>query len=566
MFKTKQFWCGLSCLGVCVMLIGNSAGTILEKNRNMVNSYLGTQTAVVEVSESDDALYTTYVADYANTDELIAAHRAMGERLSAEGSVLLKNNGALPLEKGSAVTLLGVCAETKMNFGARVGCAVKPGQNVKLGDALIEKGFQVNEQMRETYTKVCKNKVYNNANKLSPSFVGVLPGNEPKLVTAEATVEEIQKADSDYRNGFAAYQDAAIVVLGRCGTEAADYYPGETGIDPQTGARNALALTNDERALLALAKENFHRVVVLLNTANPMEIGELAADDGIDAILWIGFPGNYGTLGIASILCGETNPLGALPDVYASNSVSSPAMANFGIYTFANADEYFDTVTDRADYYLIEAEGIYTGYRYYETRYADAVMGQGNADSTVGAFDSAAGWNYGEEVTYPFGYGVSYTTFRQTLDAVTVSQQDKTVTAAVTVTNTGSVPGKSTVQLYMQAPYYVGGLEKSAVQLLDFGKTKLLAAGESETLTITADMQNMTSYDADRETYLLDAGEYYFAVGCGAHEALNSILTAQGYAERLDGQGDIACVKTWTLAECDTTTFAVTKADRKSVV
>ena len=179
MFKTKQFWCGLSCLGVCVMLIGNSAGTILEKNRNMVNSYLGTQTAVVEVSESDDALYTTYVADYANTDELIAAHRAMGERLSAEGSVLLKNNGALPLEKGSAVTLLGVCAETKMNFGARVGCAVKPGQNVKLGDALIEKGFQVNEQMRETYTKVCKNKVYNNANKLSPSFVGVLPGNEP---------------------------------------------------------------------------------------------------------------------------------------------------------------------------------------------------------------------------------------------------------------------------------------------------------------------------------------------------------------------------------------------------
>ena len=223
MFKTKQFWCRLSCLGVCVMLIGNSAGTILEKNRNMVNSYLGTQTAVVEVSESDDALYTTYVADYANTDELIAAHRAMGERLSAEGSVLLKNNGALPLEKGSAVTLLGVCAETKMNFGARVGCAVKPGQNVKLGDALIEKGFQVNEQMRETYTKVCKNKVYNNANKLSPSFVGVLPGNEPKLVTAEATVEEIQKADSDYRNGFAAYQDAAIVVLGRCGTEAADY-------------------------------------------------------------------------------------------------------------------------------------------------------------------------------------------------------------------------------------------------------------------------------------------------------------------------------------------------------
>lgn len=561
MRKNTALWRGLCCLGAFVMLLGATAGEVLEKNRNMVNSYLGTQTSVVEVTETEDALYTTYVADYANTNELIAAHRAMGERLSAEGSVLLKNNGALPLEKGSAVTMLGICAETKMNFGARVGCAVKPGQNVKLGDALLEKGFQVNQQMRDAYAKVGKNKVYNNANKLSPSFVGVLPGAEPQLLTAEPTESDLQKADGDYLKGVEAYQDAAIVVLGRCGTEAADYYPGATGIDPQTGARNVLALTNDERALIAFAKEHFQRVIVLLNTTNPMEIGELAADDGVDAILWIGFLGNYGTLGVASILCGETNPSGSLPDVYASNSVSSPTMANYGIYAFENAADYFDTALHRADYYLIEAEGIYTGYRYYETRYADCVMEKGNAASAVGAFDSASGWTYAEEVTYPFGYGLSYTTFSQTLDDVTVSMQEKTVTAVATVKNTGSVPGKTAVQLYVQLPYTEGGIEKSAVQLLDFSKTKLLAPGESETLTIVADMQNMTSYDSAEETYLLDAGEYTFAIGNGAHEALNSILASQGYAERLDGAGHAECVKAWTLSERDTTTFRVTKAN-----
>ena len=560
MFRNKAIWRGLAFLGVFVMLFGSTVGNVLEKNSNMVNSFLGTKTTAVEVSESDEPLYSTYTSDYADTNALVAAHRAMGERISAEGSVLLKNNGMLPLDKGSKVTLLGVCAETKMNYGARVGCAVKASQNVKLGDAMAEKGFEVNPQMRDAYTAAAKGKVYNNANKLSPSFVGVLPGEEPRLPTAEPGEEDLKKADPDYMSGVAAYNDAAIVVIGRCGTEAADYYPGATGIDPASGARSPLALTDSERGILTFAKSNFDKVVVLLNTANPMEVGELVADEGIDAILWIGFPGNYGSLGIASILCGETNPSGALPDVYASDSTSSPAMANFGIHTFTNASGYFDTAIHRADYYLVEAEGIYAGYRYYETRYADLVMGRGNADSQAGAFDSKAGWTYGEEVVYPFGFGLSYTTFEQTLDSVDVSLEDKTATAKVTVKNTGSVPGRTSVQLYVQAPYLEGGLEKSAVQLLDFGKTKLLGAGESETMTITADLQNMTSYDSAAGTFVLDAGDYWFAVGNGAHEALNSILTAQGFGDRLDGTGSEAAAKAWNLASRDEKTFAVTKA------
>ena len=370
MFKTKSLWRGLCFLCAFVMLVSSTAGAVLEKNRNMVNNFLGTQTSYVETSESDEPLYSTYVSDYANTDELIAAHRAMGERLSAEGSVLPKNNGALPLGSGSNVTLLGLCAETKMNYGARVGCTVKPSQNVKLGDALEEKGIHANQQMRDAYAAAAKGKVYNNANKLSPSFVGVLPGEEPQLQTAEPSVADLKKADKSVLKSIADYQDAAIVVIGRSGTEAADYYPGKTGIDPKTGARNVLALTKAEKEILDFAKENFENVIVLLNCTNPMELGEMAADEGIDAVLWIGFPGNYGNLGVASILCGETNPSGSLPDVYASDSTSSPAMANFGIFAFTNASQYFDTVADRADFYLVEAEGIYTGYRYYETRYA----------------------------------------------------------------------------------------------------------------------------------------------------------------------------------------------------
>lgn len=561
MFKNKAAWRGLACLGVFAMLFSSTVGQVLEKNKNMVNSFLGTQTSVVEVSESAEPLYTTFVSDYANMDELIEGHKAVGAELSAEGSVLLKNNGALPLAGGSNVTMFGICAETKMNFGARVGCAVKAGQNIKLGDALIEKGFGVNGQMRDIYAGIGKGKVYNNANKLSPSFVGVLPGEEVRLDMAEPTPKDLEKQDADYMTGVAAYNDAAIVVFGRGGSEAADFYPGDTGVDTKkTGSRSVLALTKDEKAILSFAKENFEKVIVLLNCVNPMEIGELANDDGVDAIMWIGFPGNYGTLGIASVLKGEVSPSGALPDVYASNSASSPAMQNYGVHAWANAAQYFDTAIDRADYYVVEAEGIYTGYRYYETRYADVVMGQGNADSTVGAFDSAAGWNYAEEVVYPFGYGLSYTTFDQTLDSVEVSVENKTVTAQVTVKNTGAVAGKTPVQFYAQAPYIAGGVEKSAVQLLDFAKTKVLEPGESETITIVADLENIASYDTAIGKYILDGGDYYFAIGNGVHEALNNMLAAQGYAGKTDAAGKADCVKSWAYAPdggCDITTFAV---------
>ena len=214
---------------------------------------------------------------------------------------------------------------------------------------------------------------------------------------------------------------------------------------------------------------------------------------------------------------------------------------------------------------IVEAENIYIGYKYYETRYFDTVMNQGNAASTVGSSTGSA-WNYDDEVTYPFGYGLSYTTFTQTLDDLNVDLDNETVTAKVTVTNTGSVAGKDVVQLYVSLPYtdydkkHV--VEKAAVQLLDYGKTAELAPGASETVTITADMQNMASWDSTADNaagtkgcYILDAGDYYFTIGNGAHEAVQNVLAAEG--QDVGGSADKA--KSWNLGAQDTTTFATTK-------
>lgn len=563
----KNLMRGSAYLCASLIFLGNTAGGVLETNRNVVDSFLGTKSYTVETGSSEGELYSTFTADYTSTDELVSAHQEMGKRLSEEGSVLLKNEGVLPLkEQQRKVTLLGLRSNAKTLYGATVGVNVPAEQNVSLTTALTEKGLSVNPVMNEVYATLASEDAFNkNVNKVSASFSGVLPGQEAAFVGAEPTAGDFARINSGYQSSFAQYGDAAIVVVGRPGTEAGDYYPGSTGIAPDA-ARNALALTKDELALIELAKDNFETVIVLVNSANAMELGTLQNDTGVDAILWIGFPGNYGMRGVAGILTGEVNPSGALPDIYASDSASSPAVANYGVMAWSNAGQYLDTAVDRGDYYLMEAEGIYTGYRYYETRYADVVMGQGNADSEVGTFDSEGAWNYAQEVTYPFGYGLSYSTFQQTLEGLSVSVEDETVSATIKVTNTGSVAGKTPVQLYAQAPYTAGGVEKSAVQLLDYSKTELLQPGQSTTVEITADLENLASYDEKQETYLLDQGTYYFTVSNGTHEAVNNILAEHGYSveDGMDAAGNAENVQTWTLEQTDTKTFG-TGADGNEI-
>jgi len=577
----KRSWLGLTSIFATLLAFLVAMGPVAETWRGTINANLGISgSRVVQDLSSENDLYT-YKSIWANTNELVAHHKDIGERMSAEGSVLLKNDGnALPMA-GANVTLFGMGAYYPF-YGGSMGSSAPEGQNVSLAEALTQKGISVNPKMQAVYEAMGSIEDEAGGGFSGPTYL-YRPGKLSNSfgVSNEVSGYEIREpSPSIYTevggynandNGFSQYSDAAIVVFSRPSSEAADYYPGALGIKEGTsaGATDPLGLDDAEREVLALAKQASDKIVVLINSNSTMEIEELKQDSEVDAILWIGTPGNYGMLGVADILSGAVSPSGHLPDTYAVVNANSPAAQNFGMIPYANQDEISDskgTYADlRAGWYYVTAESIYTGYRYYETRYADTVLGNGNASSAVGASNGSA-WAYQNEVSYPFGYGLSYTTFEQTLKSVDVDLGNRTVTAVVNVKNTGSVAGKDVVQLYVSLPYTQydidNGVEKAAIQLLDFGKTSELAPGADEDVKISVDMKYMASYDSKgAKTYILDAGDYYFTVGNGAHAAVNNVLTAlgrTGLVDELGGStsGNSANVKTWNLAALDTTTFA----------
>ena len=248
----------------------------------------------------------------------------------------------------------------------------------------------------------------------------------------------------------------ALVTLSRDNSEAADYNTKMISSDANDSFERPLALSANEKAMIALAKAHSSKVVVLLNSDNPIEIEDLKNDEGIGAIVWCGAPGMNGFLGVADVISGAVNPSGHISDTYAVRSDSAPAMVNFGVYLYTNnsksgtGDLLEDA--DKGDWYLVESEGIYTGYKYYETRYEDSVLGRANASGNAGTTNAA--WNWDDEVSYSFGYGLSYTTFEEKLNSVEVNLGGQG-TAKVTVTNTGNVAGKAVAQLYVQAPYTI---------------------------------------------------------------------------------------------------------------
>ena len=305
-----------------------------------------------------------------------------------------------------------------------------------------------------------------------------------------------------------------------------------------------------------------------------MEFKSLAEDPDIDAIVWIGYPGPYGLYGVCEGLLGDVNPSGHLGDTCATNSGAAPSMPSSGKIPWTNAADFAGD--ENVNSYLVEAEGIYAGYRYYETRYNDIVTGQNDADASKASAGTYTGadykvattagtWDYDHEVIYPFGYGLSYTTFEQTINSVSIPGDKRTATVSVTVKNTGDVAGKSVVQLYAQAPYTEydkkNGVEKSAIQLMDFEKTPELKPGASTTITMRVDMANLASYDAyGAKTYIVEDGDYYFALGEDAHDALNNVLAAQGYdtEDGMTANGDADKVHKWTWGGgVDAETFSV---------
>ncbi len=567
----------LSMSGALMGLTG-----VADQWRPIIDGALGTSSTKII---NDDK----FTSDYETSAELIQAHRDLGERMSAEGTVLLKNqNQALPLaETENRVTLLGMGSAYPF-LGGTMGSTVVGDSQINLQEALEERGFELNPTMTEIYNGLGEIQTgsFERFGNTVPIY-GHRPANfsTPYEPSEPATdlYETAQNDDSDFTESFAEYNDAAIVVISRPGSEGSDYYPGEKGIDQEVyGTDTPLGLVENEKALIELAKENFDRVIVMINSSSTMEIDELEKDDAIDAILYVGFPGAYGFLGVADILTGAVNPSGRLTDTYAVATANSPAMQNFGKIELDDLSQirfeeslmgelpatsplgsFGGDASLAADHYLIQAEGIYTGYKYYETRYYDTVVGAEKADSNVGAIDGADVWDYANEVTYDFGFGLSYTTFDQRLDAIDIDEENNKVTATVTVTNTGNVSGKFASQLYFNAPYTdynrEQNIEKAAVNLIGFEKTELLEPSESQTVTIEVDMKYMASWDSTAKDGLggdiLDGGDYYFGVGDGAHEAVNAVLAAKGH----DTDGNEAQVVSVAIGEegtVDEETFA----------
>lgn len=569
----RRVWRGVTTATASLLALSVCASTVVDGFRTDIDKFLGTKSTKLVTENSDGTDLYTFKSDYTSTTELLHGIQDVGERMSEEGSVLLKNNGALPLTKDETqkITLLGFSSYYPVQGGDMGSSLVEntgtDADTVDMVQAFKAKGFSLNQTVADMYEALqptFKSEVqswggtieYNHIT--APSTTGVFSSKEP----SQAALDGQNATWKDSMND----NNVMIVTIARSASENGSYNPGTAGVDPTQNLNQTdpLGLSDDERDLINAAvtakAANGGKVIVLLNNASAMEVQEIEDNVGVDAILQVGLPGGYGFYGVADILSGAVSPSGHLTDTYAVKNASAPSAQNFGDLQWANANP--DISMNDA---IVEAENIYIGYKYYETRYFDTVMGQGNAASTVGSSTGSA-WNYDDEVTYPFGYGLSYTTFEQTLDNLNVDLENETVTANVTVKNTGSVAGKDVVQLYVSLPYTdydkEHGVEKAAIQLLDYGKTAELAPGASETVTITADMQNMASWDSTADNavgtkgcYILDAGDYWFTIGNGAHEAVNNVLAAEG--QSVDGSADKA--KSWTLDSFDSTTFATTK-------
>lgn len=602
--KTLPIWRGVTAVFVSLFALIVIGTGIAEANIGTVDEALGTKsfTVITETVEGED-LYT-YKSDYSTAKEMIEQNKTFAQNVEANGAVLLKNNGALPLKSAERkVTLVGKAAYSNV-FGGQMGSgaannASKGHPQISLVDALSANSFTVNSRMSEAY-KVNDGK-YRAVSTIAGGF-GMInadewdtgnKGNGYRFDINEVSQAELEAKDAGVTTADFGEYNTAIVVLGRVNSEGRDYIPGLKGVkntgagETNEGAKDPLGLSDSERAMITMAKNNVGadgKVVVLINSNSAMEIPEVANDDGVDAILWIGTPGAYGMSAVVDILTGKVNPSGKLPDTYAYDNSASPAAQNWDIFNYSNLDEIATTENDiditaklvngervgaavsaqnlRASAYTVYQEGIYVGYKYYETRYYDSVADASatKATSAKGAKEGATAWSYKDEVLYPFGFGLSYTTFEQTLKSVSVDKGAKTVTAVVNVKNTGSVAGKDAVELYASVPYTQYDkdnlIEKSAIQLLDYEKTDVIEAGKDVDITITADLSDLASYDSKvAKTYILDEGTYYFTIGNGSHEAVNNVLAAQGKTGA-DAEGKASNVRTWNHGGRDTSHFS----------
>ena len=511
--KHLALWKTLDVLSlVCAILFSVCAGSVWLFDNAAAVMLGGNFWDVID--EDPNAQY--FKSDYAFNGERLAAGQEICYQVEAEGAVLLMNNGALPLENSSKVSTLST-SSVSLVYGGTGSGNVDTSEADDLKMALEKAGFQVNPTLWDFYL--------NGEGAAYSRESGV--GEQMTLQGAFNVGEAPWSAyTQEVKNSLLAYDDALIVTISRIGGEGKDVNV------------NYLQLDSNEKQMLAAAarlKEEgkVRSIILLLNTSNALQVDFLKNNEyHVDACLWIGGVGTYGINAVADILAGKVNPSGSLADTYCYDNFSAPAMRNAIPVTYKGYDG--KNIPSYADTYLIYQEGIYVGYKYYETRYEDFVMGTGNPGQ----------YAYHDDVAFPFGYGLSYTTFAYSDMVVVYNETTDCFEITLTITNTGAVAGKETVQIYAQSPYTdydkQNKVEKAAVQLVGFGKTQVLAPGESQSLQIIVEKRELASYDAyGAATYILDAGNYYLTAATDAHDAVNNILAAKGYTpDATDGRMD----------------------------
>ena len=485
-------------------------GDIALANAGAITAFLGQSTQQVINDGSSESIIQNF-SDYSSIKELQAQANKITSQVTEEGAVLLKNeNNALPLKSGAKINLYSSSSVNYIYSGGGSSFA-KKADFITLKEGLENSNFKVNQDLWNWYSN-------------NPSYFGDHTSNTSSDKAAY-TINDAKWSNitTESKNNEA---DAAIFVLSRYGTEATDLkITGGSATDYSHG--NYLELSPTEIDVLTNLKAlkdsgKISKIIVLLNSVNQVECDYINDPAyGIDAVLWVGIGGTAGTNGIGKILSGEVSPSGVLTDTYWTSHHYNPVYANFGSYD-NNGLVLSSANGGKSNRYVVYQEGIYNGYRYTETRYEDIVLEREN----VGEF------NYSDVVSYPFGYGLSYTTFSYSNMTVTENKATDTYTVTVTVRNTGSVAGKESVQVYLQQPYIDGGIEKASVELVGYAKTGTLKPNETETVSITVDGRLFASYDAnDAKTYVLDGGKYYLTVATDAHNAVNNILAQK----KIDG-------------------------------
>lgn len=495
--KYLSIWVPVLALVTAIAVVANVALVVAG---GWVASQFGSGTyEFTNAEESADWDTEYYSADFDSIDEVDAAAKELVEEISGAGVVLAKNEGqALPLAAGASVTMLGRAAADPV-FGGSGSGSVDTNSAVDARQGLENAGFTVNDAVYgaiESYA--------------AENPRGFIEMDRPDISTYDIGEMPVDGYEAQSAS-FADYADAAVIYLGRPGGEGGDLTRDMSDWDDNAEpGQHQLELNKDEKDLVELAKANFDTVVIVVNSSTTIEMGALQADTGVDAILLAGSPGATGLNAVGRILSGDVNPSGRTADLWAADFTADPTFQNFGGYLYDNLSVSYPvsavetatsnaTVTDEAPF-VNYAEGIYFGYRYYETAAAEGFL------------------DYDEAVVYPFGYGLSYTDFTWSVTDTQAGAVDGTIAVTVEVTNTGSVAGKDVVELYYTAPYTPGGIEKSEVVLGDFAKTGVIEPGASESVTLELPVEDMASYDyLGEQAYVLEAGDYAISVRTDSH-------------------------------------------------